>query len=79
MGECCHLDSDVGHFWFHSPSQGELTTIQEQNTSERILEHGGENEAHTCHTLRHCPPQTSTKTGDITPEPLSPLVGKENL
>ena len=41
----CNQDSNISYSWVWS--QEEVTTIQEQDTTERILEHCGEAEAHS--------------------------------
>lgn len=43
-----YQDQDLDYFWLHLPSwEQQLITIQEQDTTERILEHRGEAEAPT--------------------------------
>lgn len=43
-----YQDQDLDYFWLHLPSwEEQLITIQEQDTTERILEHRGEAEAPT--------------------------------
>ena len=44
-----HQDGNICPSWLHSPSQEELlTTVQEQDTTERVLEQGSEAESPLC-------------------------------
>lgn len=75
-----HQDDNIGCFWLCFCSQEEqLTAIQEQDTTENILEHGGEAKALPIpHRLR----QTSlegkrrsyTLTHCLSPRPVQPLI-----
>lgn len=52
-----HQDSNIGHArlcsWLHSSSQVKLTAIHRPDTTEKILEHGGEAEALKLLSLKH--------------------------
>ena len=53
----CHQDADIGFSWLHPSNTRKTTSIQYQDTTDRLLEHGSEAEANPC--------TTETKRNDI--------------